>query len=248
MLRCCVGGRLEDTLAMAAFAAVPVRQSRELRFMNVTMACNAGKIFNPVDNHSRIRHMTFRTFYFEVMLFQGEPGFVVLCHAEGSLFEILDSMAFVAIAAFGSGGELAVMRIPMAVQTPRKNQRLRKIAARMTCVARNSGMFPLKREPGLRMLENGRGIRRLPPGIGIVAGSASGFEAVRVRIPMAGRAILKRNAFVFYSRLCPARCHVAFVTCNLQVCFVELESGLSVIKASGIFPIPRIMATLASGR
>ncbi len=248
MLPCGVSRRLEDTLAMAAFAAVPVGRSRELRFMNVTRTCNAGKIFNPVKNHGRIRNVTFRAFYLEVMFFQGEPGFAVLCHAEGSLFEILDGMAFVAIAAFGSGGELAAMRIPMAVQTPRKNQRLRKIAARMTCAACNPGVFPLKREPGLGMLENSGGICRLPSGIGIVAGSASGFEAVRVRIPMAGRAIIKRNAFVFYGRLCPTRCYVAFVTCNLQVCFVELESGLSVIKASGIFPISRIMATLASGR
>ncbi len=98
------------------------------------------------------------------------------------------------------------------------------------------------------MLENGGCIGCLPRDTGMVTSSAGSPKGVLMGIVVTRRAILERNAFIFYDRVCSTYCPMAFCTWYVFMCLVESKTCLPVVEVFRLFPILRSVASLTLER
>jgi hypothetical protein len=103
-------------------------------------------------------------------------------------------------------------------------------------------MPSLKGVTGLRVPENGGGIKRFPAGHGFMTGVTGSLEAAPMWIAVAGGAVFKRNAGKLDLGLCTIGGSMALVACNLFVCFVECKACPTMVEAGRFFPILRVVA------
>jgi hypothetical protein len=211
-------GGLESLQTVAAFAAVRVGRSGELRGMRITMAIGATLKLDFVERAPALRNMTLRTGHGRMLPFQGISGCGVLFHAEGRRLEASHGVARGALTAAHPLGELATMRIGfVTIHTPLENQRLFEISVGMALHALDRGMFTEKRKFCFGVVEAfiQSGCRNPVPTHGTVAGLTGPLKAATVRIGVAIRALSERNSCV--PRPSAAIWRVAFLACDLSV-------------------------------
>lgn len=129
---------------------------------------------------------------------QGKSGLLMLCQRERRRRKALDRMAFFTGAAALAPEKLPRMRISVTIHAELMSKLLRKIAASMTFLAGQRRMFAAQREIGQVMIE--AIARHLLPADCAVAARAVVAKSATMRIPMAGRAIIKSQSGELHER------------------------------------------------
>jgi hypothetical protein len=137
-------------------------------------------------------------------------------------------------------GELALMRILMAVAALRESDRLLEISLRVALDAVDIRVFAEQRESGLRVIKS-LVLRNLSPARGCMAGLARLRESSMMWIAVAVAALRERHARE--SRFTARSCRrMAFLTSHLRVKPSQRVSRFVVIELLRRFPIHEIVA------
>ncbi len=232
---------------MAAVAGIEIGSRRKLSCMPVGMAIGTVLELDLEQRLSALRNMALRTLQPRVSALQRVGGQGVFLPREQRRFPALYVVARRTLAAVSSLGELAVVRIFMAIRALGEWNRLLEISAGMALRAIDCNVLPFQREFRLRVIEMRahRLQRNLLPSAGAVAGGASLREAATVRILVAIRTLIEWNARVL--RLSIRSIRMTLRALHLRVHASKRIARLRVIELAHVhrFPILEVVAGLA---
>lgn len=241
-------GRLVTVKIVAPFARIEVRRCRKLSRVPISVAIGAAL---KLDLKQRVLP------FWDVALCALEPGMPslqriragsMLLHREGGGLPPIHRVTRSALPAARTFRELPFVRIgSVAVHTLLEYERLLEVPIRVAPRAIDAGMFSLQRIFSFRMVEfliDG-GHRYFLPAARVVAGLASLREAASMRILMAIRTQIKRNARVPRLIVWPRR--VTLAALHLRVQPGQRISRLRVIELPHIdcLPVVEVVALLA---
>ena len=141
VLRKRVSGRSEGMHRVAVLATVVIGRSRELPLVDVRVAILAGRQLDLVDRVQFEGKVAFGARDAGVLSLQWVSGRRMLLYSIGSRLPTIHRVARLAGAAILPCGELRVMRVWMAVQTPVEGQRPLEVPAFMAHLAARVAVF-----------------------------------------------------------------------------------------------------------
>lgn len=139
------GGRRETLNGVAVLALVVVRSSGKLTLVDVGMTILASRFLDLVHRLDACGHMALGAGHLGVLALQGVACRCMLLDAKCGRLESVHGMAFHTITAVFSRGELASVRIFVAVQAPGESDWAFEVSTVMALRALHRGMFPEQR-------------------------------------------------------------------------------------------------------